>query len=250
MIRVIEMALAEKTGKGLDVNSIFASNEYDSKSNDNNLCLKIPIDEAIRIFKQRGFDVKKQENTWEVSKGSILLSMYDVKGGKIFSPWGVEVVVSSETGEFVYGESQTQRYTVSFNVDWNYTESELSNTIKDALNSLKIEYDSFNVTERKYESKKRSRKTEAFNQPYSDNTEVSFKSENIDGEIREWNTTVKKLVDEWQYGLDVPANDDPVWDICIDGYYVELAPKKEAWFEDLLTYFIVLHYSTSSCNIW
>lgn len=95
---------------------------------------------------------------------------------------------------------------------------------------------------KKKKSKKRSRKTEAFNQPYSDNTEVSFKSENIDGEIREWNTTVQKLVDEWQYGLDVPANDDPVWDIYIDGYYVELAPEKEAWFEDLLTYLGV--------NIW
>ena len=232
--------LAEKTGKGLDVNSIFTSNEYEPKSNDNSLYLKIPIDEAIRIFKQRGFNVKKQENSWDVSKGSILLFMYDVKGDKIFSPLGIEVLVSSETGEFIYGERQTQRYTVSFNVDWDYTESELSNTIKGALNSLNIEYDSFNVTERKYESKKRDRKTEAFNQPYSDNTEVSFKSENIDGEIREWNTTVQKLVDEWKYGLDVPANDDPVWDIFIDGYYVELAPEKEAWFEDLLTYLGVI----------
>ncbi len=73
---------------------------------------------------------------------------------------------------------------------------------------------------------------------------ITFKSQNVDGEIRNWKfNSAKELEDEWNSAeCDVPANDDPIWDVEIDGK----ADLKEAtferigtdsvWFEDLLTY--------------
>ena len=75
---------------------------------------------------------------------------------------------------------------------------------------------------------------------------IEFKSKNIDGEIKSWSfENPQALEDVWNSeDADVPANDDPVWDIKIDGEYVELGLTIEetsdvddcVWFEDFLTY--------------
>ena len=76
---------------------------------------------------------------------------------------------------------------------------------------------------------------------------IIFKSKNIDGEIREWKfDSAKDLEDAWNSpDADVPANDDPVFDVEVDGkaIWVDRKPDKDeteqdiaVWFEDLLTY--------------
>lgn len=73
---------------------------------------------------------------------------------------------------------------------------------------------------------------------------ITFKSMNVDEEIREWKfNDAKELEDEWNSErCNVPANDDPIWDVIIDGKEdlaeatFERIGTDSVWFEDLLTY--------------
>lgn len=76
---------------------------------------------------------------------------------------------------------------------------------------------------------------------------ITFKSRNIDGAIRDWKfDNANILEDEWNSAdADIPANDDPIWDVVIDGKEIYVGPTPEsdrpedqdtAWFEDILTY--------------
>ena len=74
---------------------------------------------------------------------------------------------------------------------------------------------------------------------------ITFKSLNVDGNERDWKfADAKALEDEWDSAeCDVPANDDPIWDVFVDGDPVLREATKEkadsedpVWFEDLLTF--------------
>lgn len=73
---------------------------------------------------------------------------------------------------------------------------------------------------------------------------ITFNSRNIDGNVREWDfESVKELEDTWKSpDADVPANDDPIWNVKVDGASVwvgnpeDVDEGDEVWFEDLLTY--------------
>lgn len=76
---------------------------------------------------------------------------------------------------------------------------------------------------------------------------ITFKSINIDGSVREWQfDNAKELENMWRSDEpDLPANDDPVFDVIIDGKEIYVGPTPEsnkpedadtAWFEDILTY--------------
>lgn len=75
---------------------------------------------------------------------------------------------------------------------------------------------------------------------------ITFKSRNIDGEIREWKfNSVKELEEAWNSpDADVPANDDVVWDIKVNDKnkfgdtYINVRNESDGfWFEDMLTGF-------------
>ena len=74
---------------------------------------------------------------------------------------------------------------------------------------------------------------------------ITFKSKNIDNEIRQWVfKDAEELYDAWMdIEADVPANDDVIWDVEIDGKHdieeatFERIGTDSVWFEDLLTYF-------------
>jgi len=78
----------------------------------------------------------------------------------------------------------------------------------------------------------------------SSNESIIFKSLNIDGDTRTWRfESVDDIVDAWNSpDADVPANDDPIWDVYVGDKHVlrEAVPNKSyedsVWFEDLLTY--------------
>lgn len=73
---------------------------------------------------------------------------------------------------------------------------------------------------------------------------ITFKSKNIDNETRQWIfKDAEELYDAWMnIEADVPANDDAIWDIEIDGKpgiaeaTFERIGTDSIWFEDLLTY--------------
>ena len=76
---------------------------------------------------------------------------------------------------------------------------------------------------------------------------IEFKSINIDGKVREWKFNDKhEIINKWRSSNpDLPANDDPVFDITVDGEEIYLGGVNNpcrhdddaVWFEDLLTYF-------------
>lgn len=73
---------------------------------------------------------------------------------------------------------------------------------------------------------------------------IEFNSRNIDGEVRKWKFNSKEDIEkEWKSpDADVPANDDPIWNVYIDGTQIVWKTNKKyteddpVWFEDLLTY--------------
>ena len=75
---------------------------------------------------------------------------------------------------------------------------------------------------------------------------IKFKSISIDGNVCEWKyNNAAELEAEWKsdyIDMDVPANDDPIFDVEIDGKTdireatFERIGTDSVWFEDLLTY--------------
>lgn len=73
---------------------------------------------------------------------------------------------------------------------------------------------------------------------------IEFNSRNIDGEVRKWKFDSKEDIEkEWKSpDADVPANDDPIWNVYVDGTQIVWTTNKKyteddpVWFEDLLTY--------------
>ena len=73
---------------------------------------------------------------------------------------------------------------------------------------------------------------------------IEFCSRNIDGETRKWKfNSAKELEDAWNSpDADVPANDDPIWNVYVDNTQIVWTVDKKhsednpVWFEDLLTY--------------
>ncbi len=76
---------------------------------------------------------------------------------------------------------------------------------------------------------------------------ITFKSQNVDGKVIEYQyNSVEELEKEWlsdSIDMNVPANDDPIWDVMIDGKpdlreatYDKIESGDYVYFEDLLTY--------------
>ena len=73
---------------------------------------------------------------------------------------------------------------------------------------------------------------------------IEFKSQNHQGEIKEWKyNSAAELEEAWRgLTLDIPANDDPIFDVVIDGKEdlreatFERIGTDTVWFEDLLTH--------------
>ena len=78
---------------------------------------------------------------------------------------------------------------------------------------------------------------------------IKFKALNINGDEMQYEYENKESLEkEWKsdsIDMNVPANDDPVYDVEIDGkaIYVGRKPDKDetesdvtVWFEDILTY--------------
>lgn len=76
---------------------------------------------------------------------------------------------------------------------------------------------------------------------------ITFKSININEEIREWEFESAEAIEKaWKdidgEGVDLPANDDPIFDVVVDGKEdieeatFERIGTDSVWFEDLLTY--------------
>ena len=76
---------------------------------------------------------------------------------------------------------------------------------------------------------------------------ITFKSININEEIREWEFESAEAIEKaWDdidgEGVDLPANDDPIFDVVVDGKEdieeatFERIGTDSVWFEDLLTY--------------
>ena len=68
---------------------------------------------------------------------------------------------------------------------------------------------------------------------------IRFKTINADGNVCEWQyESVEKLESIWRsddIDMDVPANDDHIFDVEIDGEKKEY-PDPDLWFEDFLTF--------------
>ncbi len=76
---------------------------------------------------------------------------------------------------------------------------------------------------------------------------IQFKTINLDGNTCTWQyNSTEELEKEWRsdnIDMDVPANDDPVFDVIIDGKSIfERIGTNSVWFEDLLIYLGI--------NIW
>lgn len=63
---------------------------------------------------------------------------------------------------------------------------------------------------------------------------IRFKSKNVNWETREWKfNSAKELEEEWySERCAVPSNDDPIWDVKIDGKRV----LKEATYDKIEEY--------------
>ena len=83
----------------------------------------------------------------------------------------------------------------------------------------------------------------------NDTGPVEFKSLNVDGKERKWKfNTVGELENEWLSDFpDLPANDDPIWDVKLAGK--KMIPKAThetamgedpVWFEDMLGAFKII----------
>lgn len=72
---------------------------------------------------------------------------------------------------------------------------------------------------------------------------IECTSINIDGERRQWKwKDADELYEKWMDDFcDLPANDDPIFDVKVDGKDIREATFERigtdsVWFEDLLTY--------------